>query len=177
MREQISRRLLRYLETHESRLFQRIDLQVLLYLTAKAFSIPAKNILFLPHEKALETYALFTRDAMARPTERERIYNLSHSLGEKIRRISGLKDTCDLDRLIFYLYKNLDITMEGDFANGVKIPHCYFSERYSPPQCAIMSAMDSGIVTGIHGGSELTFQQRLTEGHPFCLAFIERRTE
>lgn len=177
LREQISRCLLHYLETHEARLFPRIELQILLCLTAKAFSVPAKNILFMSCEKALETYALFTHDAMARSTERERIYNLSRSLGERIRSISGLKDTRDLDRLIFYLYKNLDIIMEGDFTNGVKIPHCYFSNLYSPSQCAIMSAMDSGIVAGIHGGTELTFQQRLTEGHPFCLAFIERRTE
>ena len=91
-------------------------------------------------------------------------------LGRRIRRISGLSSTSDLEKLIFMLYRNIGITMTGKLPGEITVSKCYFSHYYTPEQCRVMSYVDSGIISGILGGGRLTFSQRITEGCACCKA-------
>ena len=68
------------------------------------------------------------------------------------------------------LYRNLQISMSGHLPGEITVRKCYFSGFYTPEQCAIMSAVDSGVISGLFGGGTLTFTRRMTEGHETCAA-------
>ena len=91
-------------------------------------------------------------------------------LGRRIRRISGLSSTSDLEKLIFMLYRNIGIEMTGSLPGEITVSKCYFSRYYTPEQCRIMSYVDSGIISGIMGGGRLKFSQRITDGCQCCNA-------
>lgn len=104
----------------------------------------------------------------------ERLYQDAFRLGSLIRRITGLRDRRDLDRLIFCLYRNIDIGMSGSTDSELIVSGCFFSEFYTPWQCRLMSCVDSGIIAGICGGGHLVFTERITEGCGRCRACLVR---
>lgn len=175
MRARIFRKLLRGLERHSPALFLRVRLQLLLNATARGFGVPDKQIWHLPFQRALEAYAIFTENAMrishAGP---QHLYLEAYALGSRIRRITGFTDSKDLRRLIFFLYRNIGIRMDGSIPGEVMVSSCYFSRFYTPEQCALMSFMDSGIIAGLWGGGELNFTGRITEGCEKCTAVFRR---
>ena len=171
MRGKVFSALLHRLERHPSKLFMRLQLQILWNLTAKAFDAPGRQIWFLPYERALEAYAAFTKECMAsRNANPQRLYHCAFAVGSRIRRISGFREGQDLERLVFFLYRNLKIEMKGQLPGEITVSKCYFSAGYTPQQCRWMSALDSGIIGGIWGGGRLEFTQRLTEGCTQCKA-------
>ena len=92
--------------------------------------------------------------------------------GERVRRLTGFTEKADLERLVFYLYRNIGILMDGHLPGEIKVSSCYFSRFYTPEQCALMSYMDSGIIAGILGGGKIEFTERITEGCGNCRAFF-----
>lgn len=175
MRASIFRILLRSLERHPSTLFSRVQLQLLLNATARAFDVSGKQIWHLPHRRASEEYASFTENAMrSRHADPRRLYREAYALGSRIRRITGFTDSSDLRRLLFFLYRNIDIHMDGKIPGEVTVSSCYFSRFYTPQQCALMSFMDSGFIAGLWGGGELEFTERITEGCETCTAVFRR---
>lgn len=99
-----------------------------------------------------------------------RLYQDAYRLGSIIRRVTGFRERGDLDRLIFYLYRNIDIDMSGSTDSELLVSDCYFSNYYTPEQCRMMSNVDSGIIAGICGGGRLEFTERITEGCGRCRA-------
>ena len=170
--KRISQRLLSHFENHNSKWFQRIQLQILMDLAAQSFGAPRKRIWTKPADEALAAYAAYTVQCMASPVNTAFVFLSAKALGEKVRRRSGLTDPEDLQRLVFLLYRNINITMEGQLPGEITVRHCYFSDHYTPEQCQIMSCVDSGIVSGICGGDELIFSQRITEGCAVCRACL-----
>ena len=99
-----------------------------------------------------------------------RLYREAYRTGSRIRRITGLAESRDTARLVFYLYRNLQISMEGQIPGEIHVADCYFSRMYTPTQCAVMSLVDSGIIAGLCGGGKLKFTERITEGCGRCTA-------
>lgn len=99
-----------------------------------------------------------------------RLYREAYRTGSRIRRITGFTESADTERLVFYLYRNLQITMEGQIPGEIHVADCYFGRMYTPAQCAVMSLVDSGIIAGLCGGGKLKFTERITEGCGRCTA-------
>ncbi|MCM1326646.1 MAG: hypothetical protein NC249_08465 [Lachnoclostridium sp.] len=156
-------------------LFSRIQLQLLLNVTAQAFEVTGKRIWHLPYERALEEYASFTENAMCLShADPHRLYQKAYALGSRIRKITGFTENSNLRRLIFFLYRNIGIRMAGRIPGEITVSSCYFSRFYTPEQCALMSYMDSGIIAGLWGGGQLDFIGRITEGCESCTAVFRR---
>ena len=168
MRARFFRWLLKHLEHHTPPFVRRLALQILMNATARAFRMHGKRLWTLPWRDGLRLYAEYTR---ARPNvDPEALYSVSYTLGQRLRHITGLTDPRDLRRLVFWLYSGIGISMGGKLPGEVSVSGCFFSDYYTPAQCAMMSNMDSGIVGGIMGGGKLIFTQRITEGAPCCKA-------
>lgn len=178
MRAIFFRGVLNLLEDHMSSLFRRVQLQILANVTADAFQAKAPRLWQNKTEKALADYAAFTKNCMEVCTvDAERMYRLSYQLGHTLCQITGFSKREDLQRLVFLLYRNIGITMQGELPGCVTVSECYFSQIYTPQQCRMISSMDSGIVSGICGGGELSFTQRLTEGCDHCSACLKVGTK
>ncbi|MBO5995259.1 MAG: hypothetical protein J6Q41_07080 [Firmicutes bacterium] len=148
-----------------------MEIQILLNITAKGFDVPGKRVIGLSREKALRAYAEFTRDCMNMEyAEPEKLYQEAYKAGERIRRFTGFSSREDLERLVFYLYKNIYISMKGELPGEITVTDCYFGHVYSAEQCELMSNVDSGIIAGIFGGGELEFTERISEGCGRCRA-------
>ncbi|MBQ1490826.1 MAG: hypothetical protein IIZ39_02600 [Blautia sp.] len=154
----------------------RLMLQILLTVTARAFHQKGKIIWHLPAKKGLSTYALYTMDCAKDPfAQPGRLYATFQALGTFLRRLSGFTEDTDLAELVFFLYRVIGITMEGSLPGGVQVKRCFFSAFYTPQECALMSHMDAGLITGILGRGSFSFTERLTEGCPACRAFLAEK--
>ena len=171
MRARLFRWLLHRWERHTPEIVRRIQLQILMNVTAKAFQAPPKRLWTRTWRKGLREYAEYTLDCSRRmDADSERLYALSYALGDKLRRATGFTEASDLRRLVFWLYRGIGIAMSGELPGEIAVSNCFFSEYYVPPVCALMSNMDSGIVGGVMGGCRLVFSQRITEGKLCCRA-------
>ena len=171
MRAAIFRKVLRKLEKGTPGFLIRFQMQVLLNVTARAFSVPGIKIWHLDPDRALRAYAIFTEDCMERlQAEEQQLYQEAYRTGILIRRITGFTESRDLQALVFYLYRNLQITMMGQLPGKIAVRDCYFSRFYTPSHCRLMSFVDSGMIAGIFGGGKLVFTERLTEGCRQCTA-------
>ena len=176
MRAYVSRAILNKLERRTPEWFTRTEIQILLNTTARAFGVERKRIRSRSCEEALQEYADFTSSCLeSGQADPEKLYGEACHTGRIIRRITGFKKSADLERLVFFLYRNIRISMSGCLPGKVIVTSCYFSKIYTPQQCALMSFVDSGIVAGICGGGQLEFSQRITEGCETCTAFYSRR--
>jgi choline dehydrogenase-like flavoprotein len=72
------------------------------------------------------------------------------------------------------LYRGLGIDLKGSADGQIIIRRCFFARFYTPRVCALVSALDQGLMAGLAGGGELDFTQRLTEGACCCRARFER---
>ena len=186
LRARIFRRIMDHLEKHPSGLLIRLQAQVLTCVTARVFSRRGKMVCHRPAREALELYMDCTIQWMNELAVQEkacivrtgrRLYRLARHLGSSIRRITGFTQEEDLQRLVFLLYRNIAIEMQGNIPGQILVRACFFSCRYTPAQCRMMSNMDDGVVTGIVGGGKLTFSQRLTEGCGTCRACFKAGRE
>lgn len=175
MRKQFSRGIMTRLEGNMPEGLKRKQLQILADLAAESFGAP-KIRLSGTAEEALEQYAAFTCRCMEeKEADESRLFRDAQRLGSKIRKITGLTDAGDADRLIILLYQNIGIRMMID--TDITVSECYFSRFYTPEQCRIMSNVDSGIISGIRGGGGISFQRRITEGCDRCKACFDQNGE
>lgn len=174
MRSRFFRCLLSLLERRMPAFIRRIQLQILMNITADAFQTKAVRLWHKRPESALADYAAFTKRCMeSLPADCARMYRLACDAGAMLRRITGFSVKFDLQRLVFLLYRNIGIDMHGELPGKITVPICYFSRVYTPAQCEMISAMDSGIVAGICGGGRLVFTKRITEGCDCCTACLK----
>ena len=171
MRACLFRKVLGKLEQHTPDFLRSLEIQILLNLTARAFHAYGMSIRRMQADTALEKYAQFTVSCMnSGKADPAALYRSAFAAGRLLRLISGFQDPADLQRLVFYLYRNIRITMTGELPGGMIVPDCYFSRFYTPKQCAVMSLMDSGIIAGLFGEGRLKFTARLTSGCEACKA-------
>lgn len=177
MRADLARAVLTRLEKHTPEWVRSLEIQILSDLTARAFRMPGRKLRNKPAELALRLYAAFTVSCMEeREADPDALYREAYVVGSRLRRLTGLSQKQDAERLVFYLYRNIGITMTGELPGEITVPECFFARFYTPHQCAVMSAVDAGIIAGICGGGRLHFSQRITEGCGLCRAsFIEGR--
>lgn len=162
-------------------LLARIEIQLLMNLTAKAFAQRPLHIWTLPHQEALAVYAACTRDWMNRAIKtpdalQSDMYHRSMRMGRLLRGLTFFLNDAGHARLVFALYKGIGIDMRGTLPGSIQVQSCFFSRYYMPNMCALISAMDDGIVGGIMGSGRLTFTQRITEGCGCCQAHLTRST-
>lgn len=147
-------------------------------MTAKAMGIP-----FRPGLPALENYARFTRDCAAQigkdelPAVEEKLYRTAFRAGNCIRKLLFIRTDARARNVLFRLYCNIGIELEGPCPGDIQVRRCYFSKFYTPEICRIMYAMDRGIFAGLFGGGELAFSSRITEGCPCCQAAFSRKQD
>lgn len=156
-----------------STLFRRIELQLLMRLTAKALGQPSRRIWTLPNDEALRIYAEYTRDHLrqsADPQVLQRMNDEAYRMGRLLRRLFRLRRPEQVERFATLLYKNIGIDLQGHLPGSLCFRRCYFSQYYTPAVCRAASALDDGILRGLSGCGRLVFQQRITEGHDCCRA-------
>jgi hypothetical protein len=128
----------------------------------------------------LKEFALFTSDcAEAAMSSSEdlgaldrRLFGAALALGSGYRlqlKVRGPGDAMAAARLI---YRGLGIDFRGSADGTVAVHRCPFAEVYSPRVCALVSALDRGLLAGLTGGGVLEFTQRITEGADCCRAFL-----
>ena len=71
------------------------------------------------------------------------------------------------------LYRAIGVEMQGDGQGTLTVRRCYFSQFYSGPVCDLISALDDGVFSGLAGGGQLRFSERLTEGRECCRAKLQ----
>ncbi len=149
---------------------RRIELQMLMNLVTSSLRLPRRNLLGRASAQSLDAFAAFTAEQLAACSKEQRqtLHANAYRLGTRLRRCLMRRDTASLTSLVFLLYRNIGIHMEGRFPGEVTVRSCHFSRPYSPRICSIASAMDSGVICGLFGGGQLVFHQRITEGHPCC---------
>lgn len=164
----------------DSNLFRRVQLQLLMNLTARAFGRKPLRIWTLPCGEALHVYAAYTRDLLLTEPDEVllgRMNEEAYSMGRRLRRLFRIKSQAAAERLVVQLYRNIGICLEGHIPGQLCFRRCFFSRYYTPAVCKAASALDDGIVRGLSGCGPLHFEQRITEGCSCCLARTEEAVE
>ncbi|MCR5130448.1 MAG: hypothetical protein K6C10_03175 [Prevotella sp.] len=169
-----------------SSLFRRIELQVLMNLTAKAFGKKPERIWNRPNDEALRAYAQFTSSHLREGADEallQRMNSRAYKMGRLLRSVFLVSSEARAQRLIVALYRNIGISLSFSGDKKQDAPHesslcfrrCYFSAYYTPAACLAASALDDGIIRGIMGepSRRLCFSQRITEGCSCCLATLQ----
>jgi hypothetical protein len=146
--------------------------------TAAAFGGPVPPRRSRGARGRLREYALFTRDraeeALGGGENLEaldsRLFGAALALGIACRRRLGLCGTGDAMAAASLIYRGLSVDFRGSAEGHVRIGRCSFAAVYSPRVCALVSALDRGLLAGLAGGGLLEFQQRITEGADACMA-------
>ena len=147
-------------------------------VTADAFGCAAPELNGLSYKACLREYALFTNE-QARSliisendidAVKDKLYKVAYVLGEDMRRRFNITRPEEVMKASRMMYRILDIELQEDGPNGIKINRCYFSRYYSAEVCRIISSLDEGVAAGLSGGGKLAFYQRLTEGNDCCKA-------
>ncbi|MHB0879100.1 MAG: hypothetical protein ACYC5O_23935 [Anaerolineae bacterium] len=154
-----------------------IALRHLFRITAAGFDRPLPPLAWR-HERLLAQYAAFTagaaREALAHGEDgnavRERLRQGACSAAAGVRRALRLRAPSEARAAARALYRCIGIDFTGRVGGDIEVASCYFTRHYDADVCRFIAALDEGILAGLHGGGELQFTQRLTEGQPCCRA-------
>ncbi len=158
-----------------SSLFRRVELQMLMNLTARAFGEQSKRIWTLSNNEALKTYAEYTSSRLHSGADEamlQRMNSEALKTGHLLRKLFFIRNETAAQRLIIALYRNIGISLSFSDKKHLCFHRCYFSSHYTPATCLAASALDDGIIRGILGltNGQLHFIQRITEGCQCCQA-------
>jgi len=159
-------------------LFTRIQLQLLMNLTARALGEKAVRLWTRPNAEALKAYAAFTSQhlqAGASEATLQRMNSEALKMGRLLRQLFFIYSTARAQRLIVALYRNIGIELSFTAKGQLHFNRCYFSGHYTPTACRAASMLDDGIIRGIlnkHACS-LCFSRRITEGCRYCEAALQ----
>ena len=158
-----------------STLFPRIQLQMLMNLTARALGQPPLRLWTRSNDDALRVYAEYTCRHLRKGTDEallRRMNDEAYKTGRRLRHLFFVRKTAAAQRLVVALYRNICIDLSFSDSRSLCFRSCYFSRYYTPAVCLAASALDDGIIRGILGQttSRLRFSQRITEGCKSCQA-------
>lgn len=159
---------------------RRVELQLLMNLTAKALRQPSRRIWTLPHGDALRTYAEYTSaPAVVSDGATERMNMAAYRMGRLLRRLLLVRSEAAGRRVVVALYRNIGIEVSFTGGGQLCFRRCYFSCFYTPAVCQAVSALDDGIIRGLTGrqARRLCFTQRITEGCSCCKAELRIEQE
>jgi hypothetical protein len=159
---------------------KRKRLNQLFTLTADAFGSDVPSIEGASLDEFLDRYARFTCEKaeklIERPEEREkvkeRLYQNAFALGSELRRVYRIRTMRDALQMGRIIYKVLKIDFRGNGECGITMKRCFFSNYYSADVCALISAIDEGMMSGLTSGLRLRFIKRITDGDECCEAFF-----
>ena len=160
------------------------ELAELFECTAAAFGGEAPPTAGLSFDECLLEYARFTaaqaEAAIRRGDDpealRDRLYRNAYRLGRKLRQALRVSSTDEAMAATRLLYRALRMELRGPVEGEFEVGRCFFSRFYSSRVCQVVSALDAGVVAGLSDGGQLTFYQRITEGHDRCRARFEEST-
>ena len=171
MKDNLIHSLIQYMLVHPSYLFQKIEIQFLYHLTAKAFNKPSKWIVMKKNQEMLECYALFTKENLQEEQiDQKRLYHIAYKTGKTIRRCLFTNNSLILSDCVRLLYQNIEIKILGNLPGEIIIPQCFFNQYYREKECICISAMDRGLIEGMIPGGKFYFMQRKTKGCHECIA-------
>jgi len=154
-------------------------------LTARSFGTTRPNLRGFSHRRRLALYRDWTLEqAVAAPpgtpagdAAAARLGENGRAFGRRIRKLLRVETEAEALAAARLLYRSLGIDFSGKPGGEISIRRCYFAERYTPGVCRLVSALDEGVLAGLHGGGRLEFRSRLTEGAAACLAkFVREET-
>lgn len=156
----------------------RLELQILLRQTAKAFGVEPPKGAGRSAPELLKAYAQFTSEKAVQAIQNgddlealhQKLYQMACALGSRLRRWLRPEDEEDCLAVIILLYRNIGIQIDKEAPGTFCVRKCYFSAFYAPEVCAVISAIDQGIFAGVYQGGTLAFRERITEGHDVCRA-------
>jgi hypothetical protein len=159
---------------------RRWVLRALFRATVGALESPPAALRGLSSEELLRAYAVWTdrlcREVLADPSRRadaeRRLFAAAERLGRRVRRGLGVRTRAEALEVARRLYGIVDIDLAGDDRGRIVVARCRFSTTYSAQVCAVMSATDAGLLSGLTGGARLTFTERITAGAPACVAWL-----
>ena len=165
-----------------SSFFRRIQLQLLMNLTAHALGVKSVRLWTRSNAEALRIYATFTAQhlqAGANEALLQRMNSEALKMGRLLRLLFFVRSTSCAQRLIVALYRNIGIQLSFTADGHLCFHRCYFSSHYTPAACRAASMLDDGIICGImhHPARSLCFSQRITEGCPCCKASLQYTTQ
>ena len=111
-------------------------------------------------------------DPYRRRHAESRLFANTEHLGKRVRRGIGIRSATDALEVARRLYAAIGIDLRGAAPTRVVVTRCAFASRYSPDVCAVMSAADAGLFSGLTAGVRLTFVDRITSGAPACVATL-----
>ena len=164
-----------------SSLFRRIQLQLLMNLTARALGERPLRIWTRPNGEALKIYAAFTAQHLQTGADKERLQRMNNEalkMGCLLRRLFFVRSSAKAQQLIVALYRNIGIQLSFAADGQLHFHRCYFSNHYTTAACRAASMLDDGIIRGITNQSAryLYFSQRITEGCQRCEALLRETT-
>lgn len=159
-------------------LFRRIELQLLMNLTARAFQKSSRRLWTHSNDEALRIYAEYTSDHLREGTDEALLQRMEHEafrMGRFVRKAFLVRKPAKAERFIVALYHNIGIDVAFSDSRHLIFQCCYFSRYYTPAVCLVASALDNGIIRGITGqtASRLIFNERITEGCVHCQATFQ----
>ena len=165
-----------------SSLFRRVELQLLMNLTARAINQPSKRLWTQSNAKALLAYAEYTSTHLRTGVDKpllQRMNSEAYRMGRMLRRLFIVRNRASAERLIIALYRNIGISLSFADSQRLCFHRCHFSSYYTPAVCAAASALDDGIIRGLTGQStsHLCFTQRISDGCSCCEATFQEFPE
>jgi hypothetical protein len=159
---------------------RRREIRRLLARTADAFGRPLPPWEARSARGLLTQYALFTREQAEAALEglgdvqtlERRLFAAASALGAGYRLRLGVRCFRDAVAAARLIYAALGIDFSSGPDGEVEIRRCAFAAFYTPRICALISALDRGLLAGLTAGGELQFRERLTEGAPACRASL-----
>jgi hypothetical protein len=159
---------------------RRREIGRLFAATAAAFRRPVSPSRARRAKGLLAEYALFTREHAERALDggedlqalEGRLFEAALELGSGYRLRLGVRGFADAMAAARLVYGGLGIDFRGGRDGNVEVRRCAFAAVYTPRVCALISALDRGLIAGLTGGGEIEFRQRLTEGAPACRACV-----
>jgi hypothetical protein len=125
---------------------------------------------------AVEVSSRWTRDAFDGGTDlhaiERRLFSEGFALGRRAKRRLGATTEREGLAAASVLYRAIGIDFRPGTDGQVVVPRCAFAAAYGSDACALMSAMDSGLIAGLTDAAGLRFTDRLTEGAPVCRAVV-----
>lgn len=159
---------------------KRRGLQRLFEATAAGFGVETPDLPGMSYQDMLALYAAFTAEraqfALQRPASlvetQGHLYAQTERLGRDLRRQFRVRSPREALEALELAYRLIGVDLRGEPDGSIFVRHCYFSSRYTPEICGLISSLDAGLVAGLTGGGRLAFKSRITEGCDRCTATV-----